>query len=78
MHAVRYLGELTRCKSWIFEDLHQARGASIGFDGVAALSNARGPAFMFHFTNPHEIILVCGEAGARLFENQHKKTKRSP
>jgi hypothetical protein len=34
MHAVRYLGELTRCKSWVFETCTKRVARQSGFDSL--------------------------------------------
>jgi hypothetical protein len=58
MHAARYLGALTCCKSWVFETCTKrvARQSGFGSSPGAATKWQHSP--MFHFTNSSPIILV--------------------
>ena len=78
MHAVRYLGELTRCKSWTFETCIKRTARQSVFER-ARMAQPRELAFMFRFTNPHQIILVRGpEHRRRLTEHPDQKPTEKP
>src|SRR5882757_3023522 len=68
MHAVRYLGELTRCKSCIFETCTKRVARQSGLTAALPCEVGAGTVPMFHFTNSSGIILVSRQIG--LFEPQ--------
>src|SRR6478735_6542241 len=72
MHAVRYLGELTRCKSWIFETCTKRMARQSGLTAHLPREFAKKRAFMFHFTNSSGITLVGPRVKFVLFESREK------
>jgi hypothetical protein len=58
VHAARYLGALTCCKSWVFETCTKRLARQSGFGLWPGRQRESQRSLMFHFTNTSPIILV--------------------